>query len=274
MAKFCPHCGTQLLIGGRFCQRCGADVSQQTMAPVFEPQPAQQQPAEQQTDQTQTTPPPPPPAAPPPQPTAPPQQPQQTQTPGSQKVWFQNYYRIRKKVLTVGNKYWLEDQNGAILGFCKQKLFKLKEDIRIYTDESMNQELFQIRQEQIMDAWGKFNVIDAATNTKLGYVKRKIISAFVKDTWELYTASDQYVGKIEEKSTGHALARKYMPGGALIPEQMHLEMSGQILADINQQFKIIGDIWEMNCQMVPPNFDRRVLLTCILLMGMIERRHK
>ena len=125
-----------------------------------------------------------------------------------------------------------------------------------------------------MDAWGNFAVIDSVTNDKLGFVKRNIISAFAKDKWELYNTSNQMVGKIEETSTGSALARKYLPGGALIPEKMHLEMNGQILADINQEFKIIGDIWTMNCQMVPSNFDRRVLLACILLMGMIERKHK
>jgi uncharacterized protein YxjI len=251
MSQYCPKCGTQLLIGGKFCPRCGANVEQQTMQPIFTPQPVTQSSTQPSINTTT-----------------------QTQQYGASSLWYQNYYRIRKKTLTVGNKYWLEDQSGAILGFCKQKLFKLKEDIRIYTDENEGQELFSIKQEQIMDAWGKFAVIDSSTNTKLGYVKRNIISAFVKDTWEIYTTSDQLVGQVIESSTGRALARKFMPGGALVPEQMHLEMNGQILANINQEFKIIGDIWTMNCQMVPSNFDRRVLLACILLMGMIERRHK
>jgi uncharacterized protein YxjI len=251
MSQYCPKCGTQLIIGGKFCPRCGENVEQQTMQPIFTPQSA-----------TPTS--------------APPimNAPIKTQQYGTSGLWYQNFYRIRKKTITIGNKYWLEDQSGAVLGFCKQKLFKLKEDIRIYTDENESQELFRIKQEQIMDAWGNFAVIDSATNNKLGFVKRNIISAFVKDTWELYNTSNQMVGKIEETSTGSALARKYLPGGALIPEKMRLEMNGQILADINQEFKIIGDIWTMNCQMVPSNFDRRVLLACILLMGMIERRHK
>ena len=134
--------------------------------------------------------------------------------------------------------------------------------------------MFQIKQTQIVDAWGQFNVIDLQSNQPLGYIKRNIISAFVKDTWEIYTMDNRMVGKIEEKSTGHALARKYMPGGALIPEDMHVMLEGQVIADIKQDFKIIGDIWSLNCQNVPPNFDRRVLLACMLLMGMIERRHK
>ena len=75
-------------------------------------------------------------------------------------IWSQNFYRIRKKVLTIWNKYWIEDQQGNILGFSKMKMFKLKEDIRIYTDENMTQELFSIQQQQILDIWGTFAVVD------------------------------------------------------------------------------------------------------------------
>ena len=191
-------------------------------------------------------------------------------------IWYQNFYRIRKKTLTVGNKYWIEDYNGNVLGFSKQKLFKLKEDIRIYSDESMSQELFRIGQQQIMDVWGNFAVVDASTNTHLGYIKRKaLMSGFIKDEWEIYNAANQQIGRIYE-STGRGLARKYTPFGVgkLIPEKTTLELYGRPVAEINQKFKIIGDIWELNCQYVPPELDRRILLSCILLMGMIERGRK
>jgi len=139
----------------------------------------------------------------------------------------------------------------------------------------MVQELFTIKQEQILDAWGKFAVFDSATNTKLGYIKRDVLSsAFAKDSWEIYTNNDQMIGKISETSTGRALARKYMPGGGLVPEQMTIDLNGVPVAEVNQQFKMIGDIWDMTCKQVPPDFDRRVLLACMLLMGNIERSRK
>ena len=46
------------------------------------------------------------------------------------------------------------------------------------------------------------------------------------------------------------------------------------VAEIKQQFKIIGDIWEVDCSRVPPQFDRRTLLAAMLLMGIIERDEK
>jgi len=40
MSQYCPKCGTQLIIGGKFCPGCGANVEQQTMQPIFTPQSA------------------------------------------------------------------------------------------------------------------------------------------------------------------------------------------------------------------------------------------
>ena len=189
-------------------------------------------------------------------------------------IWNRDFYRVRKKVLTIGNKYWIEDENGNVIGFTKQKLLKLKEDIRVYTDESMSQEVFRIQQEQIMDVWGKFAVIDSASDRILGYIKRKALkSGFLWDEWEIYDANENLMGRVEE-SKGLGLVRKYVPGGALVPEKMKVMLDGREVAEINQKFKIIGDIWELKCKDLPEDFDRRVLLAGLILMAMIERSMK
>jgi len=247
MGNFCTNCGKPIDPNDKFCPSCGAKIESEVNVPQ------QTATASVVPQQTVKTPPP------------------QSSFGG---IWYQNHYKIRKKVLTVGNKYWIEDSNGQLLGFCKQKLFKLKEDIRIFKDEAMAQELFRIQQEQIMDAWGSFAVIDSATNSKLGYIKRDIMSAFGRDTWEIQTVTKQIIGRIFEHSLGKALARKYLPGGGLVPEEMTVELDGKKVAQINQEFKIIGDIWNMNILDLSPDVDRRVMLACMLLMGNIERDRK
>ena len=192
----------------------------------------------------------------------------------SEAIWYQNYYRLRKKVLALTNKYWIEDERGNVLGFSKQKMFKLKEDIRVYTDEKMKKELFRIKQRQIVDIWGTFDVIDSNTNEVLGSIKRRVVmSTFGWDAWSTYDKNGNKVGEIgEEKARG--LVRKYVPGGGLVPEKMTLTLNGQPVAEINQKFKVIGDIWEIKVLNLPNDFDRRVLLSGALLMAMIERRYK
>ncbi len=45
------------------------------------------------------------------------------------------HYTIRRKVLKIfGAAFHIYDPHGNLAGYCKQKAFKLKEDIRIYTD--------------------------------------------------------------------------------------------------------------------------------------------
>ncbi len=189
-------------------------------------------------------------------------------------IWYQNNYRLRKKVLALTNKYWIEDSKGKTLGFSKQKMFKLKEDIRIYTDEKMREELFRIKQTQIIDVWGKFAVIDSKTDVILGYIKRRVgLSTFAWDAWSMYDKNWNLLGGIEENKA-RGLVRKYVPGGSIVPEHMILTLRGQPVAEINQKFKVIGDIWNVKIMNLPKDFDRRVLLSGALLMAMIERKHK
>lgn len=189
-------------------------------------------------------------------------------------LWFQNYYRLRKKALAVVNQYWIEDAAGRALAYSRQKLLRFKEDIRVFADDSMAQELFRIQQLQVMDMWGRFAIIDSTSGAGVGMVRRRAMaSAFVRDEWEVWDAAGQLVGGIYEEK-GRGLARKWLPGGALIPEKMMLTLGGQPVATIDQQFKVVGDIWDVTCVAVPPAFDRRVLLGACLLMSMVERARK
>jgi uncharacterized protein YxjI len=189
-------------------------------------------------------------------------------------IWFQNFYRIRKKVLAVTNQYRIEDANGSMLGYSKQKLVRIKEDIRVFADESMSSEIFRIRQEQVMDMWGTFAVIDSATGAVVGKLRRQALKSGVyKDEYMLLDSLGRTVGRVAERS-GRGLMRKYMPGGSLVPEQLVVEFNGQQIAEIKQQFKVVGDKWEVDCSRIPANFDRRTLIATMLLMGMIERDRK
>jgi uncharacterized protein YxjI len=188
-------------------------------------------------------------------------------------IWTQNFYRIRKKVLALTNQYWIENEQNVMVGYTKQKMFAFKEDIRIFTDDSMTQELFRIKQTQILDVWGTFAIIDSPANQVVGMIKRSISSVLLEDEWYLLDAYGGQIGRVIER-TGRGLARKYVPLGGLIPEQVKVEFFGQQVTEIKQQFKIIGDIWEVDCTRVPPQVDRRILLGGMILMGMIERERK
>jgi uncharacterized protein YxjI len=198
-----------------------------------------------------------------------PQAPAQGQQPPN--IWFQDFYRIRKKVLAIANQYWIENRQGQTMAYSKQKLLRLKEDIRIFSDESMQYELFRIQQTQVIDAWGHFAIIDSATGYSIGGFRRKaLMSGFVADTYEILDPYGNMIGNLAE-STGAGFLRKFIN---IIPETLYMDIHGQHVAEIKQRFKIIGDIWEVECMHFPPHLDRRLLLGAIILMGMVERSRK
>lgn len=186
-------------------------------------------------------------------------------------LWFQNFYRIRAKIIAIAHQYFIEDQNGRTLAYSRQKLLQLREGIRIFSDERMGRELFRIQQTNWTDTWGEFVVVDTPTNIRVGSVRRKALKSIIKGEWDLFDPNGRLTGQIKQE-TGRAIMRRFMPMGQLVPDKVTIELSGQTVATIDQQFKVIGDVWEIDARWTPSHLDRRVLLSCALLMGHIERQ--
>ena len=141
-------------------------------------------------------------------------------------------YTIRKKFFTVlTKKFHIFDANEKLLGYSEQKAFKLKEDIRIYTDETKTDERLAIKARSIVDFSAAYDVYNSKDQRKVGALKRKGWSSIVRDSWTVMDADDQEVGMIQEDSMTLALIRRFLPLGGLIPQKYHLsDASGTELA--------------------------------------------
>lgn len=132
-------------------------------------------------------------------------------------------FTIRRKVFQFfGASFHIYNPDGSLYGYCKQKAFKLKEDIRIYTDEAMQTERLRIVARQIIDFSAAYDVVSSATNRKIGAFKRKGWKSLIKDTWLVLNEGDQEFGTIEEEGTVLAIVRRVVDLGAFIPQTFHL----------------------------------------------------
>jgi hypothetical protein len=144
-------------------------------------------------------------------------------------------YTIRRKVLTIfGAKFHIYDTNQKLLGFSEQKAFKLKEDIRVYTDETKTDERVVIKARSIIDFGAAYDVYDSKQQKKVGALKRKGWSSIVRDSWIVMDADDREIGKLQEDSMALALLRRFVN---LIPQKFHLsDNAGTGLASFRQHF--------------------------------------
>jgi hypothetical protein len=147
-------------------------------------------------------------------------------------------YTIRKKFFTVlTKKFHIFDADEKLLGFSEQKAFKLKEDIRVYTDETKTDERLAIKARSIVDFSAAYDVYNSKDQRKVGALKRKGWSSILRDAWTVMDADDQEVGMIQEDSMTLALIRRFLPLGGLIPQKYHLsDASGTELASFRQHF--------------------------------------
>ena len=147
-------------------------------------------------------------------------------------------YTIRRKVFTLlGAKFHIYNGAGELIGFSQQKAFKLKEDIRFYSDESKSRELVSIKARSIIDFGAAYDVIQSSSGSTLGGVRRKGLASMLRDEWMVLDPADQQVGTIFEDSTAMAVVRRFMPLGNLVPQTFHLkDNAGAIFADYRTHF--------------------------------------
>lgn len=182
-------------------------------------------------------------------------------------------YTIRRKVFTLfGAKFHVYNENDELIGFSKQKAFKLKEDIRVFTDKAATAPLISIKARSIIDFSASYDVVDKKVGQSLGALRRKGMASFVRDAWEVLDANDRPIAKIEEDSMFLSLLRRFLVG-SLVPQKFVLRNSeGTVFAKFSSNFnpfvqKLKVDVYE-NCPLQP----MLVLAAGILLVAVEGRQ--
>ncbi|MDP7313111.1 MAG: hypothetical protein QF831_06700, partial [Candidatus Thalassarchaeaceae archaeon] len=62
-----------------------------------------------------------------------------------------SYYIQTKFWRVFGGAFWFKDVNDQVIAYSKQKRFKLKEDIVLYSDETCTQPLISIKARSVID---------------------------------------------------------------------------------------------------------------------------
>lgn len=103
------------------------------------------------------------------------------------------------KLLALASQIYIRDANGNLLGYVKQKMFKLKEDINIFADEAQTQLRFNIKADRILDFSARYTFTDAGGKV-LGAIKRQGMRSIWKANYEIENANGQPVLRIREEN--------------------------------------------------------------------------
>jgi len=183
-------------------------------------------------------------------------------------------YTIRRKVFKIaGASFTVTDDSGAMVGFCKQKAFKLREDIRVFTDESQSDLLLAMKTDTIIDFSASYD-ITLADGSKIASLRRKGMKSLFRDSWQVFDAEGNEIAKIEEDSVMLGLLRRgHEILASLIPQTFNVVTTdGRLVSSFRTHmnpfvYKLSVRIHEQDA-----NLDELVLLGAACLLAAIEGR--
>ena len=179
-------------------------------------------------------------------------------------------YLVRRKILKLfGAAFHIYDPDGNLAFYSKMKAFKLKEDIRLYTGEDMQEEVLTIKARSILDFSAAYDVVDPTTNEKVGALKRKGLKSILKDEWIFMDADDREIGLIKEDSAFLAMIRRFLT--SLIPQTYNGFIGNTQVCTFKQNFnpfvvKITLDFSQDTQNLL----DRRLGIAAAVLLCAVE----
>lgn len=189
-------------------------------------------------------------------------------------------YDFRFRIGTIHNDFVAKDATGNTKAFVKQKLFKFKEHVEVFSDESRSERLYDIR----ADKWLDFNTtytITGSNDRHMGRLARKGWRSLWKASYELYNEKDQQDLVIQEKNAWVKVADSVfceipvlglVSGYLFNPSYTVKRPDGTLVATFTKQASFFGRKFQLNQDAPFNNGEELRIQLGVMMMALLERR--
>ena len=189
-------------------------------------------------------------------------------------------YNFTFRIGTIHNDFIAKDATGNTKAFVKQKMFKFKEHVEVFSDESRSQRLYEIR----ADKWLDFNTtytITGSNDRHMGRLARRGWRSLWKASYELYDEKDQQDLLIQEKNAWVKVADSVMSGIPLIgiftgyifnPGYTVKRPDGTLVATFTKQPSFFGRNFRLVQDAPFENSEELRIQLGLMMMALLERR--
>lgn len=103
------------------------------------------------------------------------------------------------KITTLSSDFTISDNAGNQLGYVRQKLFKLREEVQIFENQSRQNLRFTIKANQWLDFNASYAIKEVSGNP-LGQIARRGMRSFWKATYDIIDETNTAKYKVQEKN--------------------------------------------------------------------------
>ena len=184
------------------------------------------------------------------------------------------------RITTLSSDFTITDANGKEIAYVRQKMFRLKEDVIIYSDHSRTQQLFQIKANQWLDFNASYSLVDLVNMKSYGRVSRKGMRSFWKATYDIMDENnitkftiteDNGFKKIWDSMVGEIPIVGMFTGYFLNPSYSVKDASGRSYFQLKKMPSLIGRRFQLNRMVDIDDEDETLVILSLLMMVLLER---
>jgi hypothetical protein len=184
------------------------------------------------------------------------------------------------KIGTLANDFVASDATGATVAYVRQKMFKLKEDILIYSNESKSDTLFRIRADRWLDFSAAYSFTDRE-GKEMGKIVRKGWRSIWKTSYELIDQHQNIQYHVNEENAwvkvwdsllGEVPLLGMFTGYFFNPAYLVTDLQGNVVAKIKKQASFFGRHFEVTKLQDIDQDDQERIMLGLMMMILLERR--
>jgi uncharacterized protein YxjI len=183
------------------------------------------------------------------------------------------------KLLALASQIYVRDANGNLLGYVKQKLLKLKEDINVFADEAQTQHLFNIKADRVLDFSANYRFTNNQGNV-IGSIRRKGMRSIWKANYEISDGNGNQVLQINEENgwvkvmdavAGEIPILGMFTGYIFNPAYLISRMDGTPIARLQKEPAFFEGKFKLEPQIQLSGDEETRVLLSVLTMTLLER---
>lgn len=179
-------------------------------------------------------------------------------------IYQKNEFTVNQHIFSLTNKNTITDENDDIIGFSKQKLFKFKDEIRIYKSKDMNEEVFRIKRKNIIDVNANFELIDSVYDSTFGYLKKKVLESVGKNKYVFLGPNGGEIGEIRLSGSLGGAVKSSIKG----KWNYEILYNGDIVGSMKEKMTLTKYMFKINFSSdLDFKLDRRYPISAALCIG-------
>ncbi|MBN8623766.1 MAG: hypothetical protein J0L47_11665 [Flavobacteriales bacterium] len=184
------------------------------------------------------------------------------------------------KITTLSSDFNITDRHGNYVAYVREKMFKLKEDVIVFNDESKSQELFRIKADRWLDFNASYSMTDLSTHKNFGRLARKGMRSIWKSQYDIIDGNEKIKFQINEDNAWIKIWDSFVgeipiigmfTGYFLNPSYTVKDASGKEYFKLKKMPSLIGRRFQLDRLIDIDDEDESLVILSFLMMVLLER---